>query len=243
MATPVIEPREATSRDPWATAPVAVGHHHRRPGWMLLLLLVAAATLAFLLSRTVPTDPSTTAPAPAPNAPQAPASVPFDVTVEVTHVRSMDNDGLFGKGAAVPDGAPDAAAQQVAEVLQRYLDAAFVLPETRFTDQPLAGLLSPRASAALSQEDLAGLGALDVAVQQARAEPVTATAQVLTSGADAVVVEIRYDARAQVVADDGAEVPLRQRSTMVFVPDGDGWRAEAVDAVLDLPLPAGEVTR
>ena len=49
----------------------------------------------------------------------------------------------------------------------------------------------------------------------------------------------RYDARAQVVTDDGATVPLHQRATMVFVPKDGGWRAEAVDTALELPLTAG----
>jgi hypothetical protein len=31
-----------------------------------------------------------------------------------------------------------------------------------------------------------------------------------------------------------------QRATMAFVPEDGGWRAEAVDAVLDLQLAAGE---
>jgi hypothetical protein len=30
---------------------------------------------------------------------------------------------------------------------------------------------------------------------------------------------------------------------MVFVPEDGGWRAEAITAVLDLPLPGDEVAR
>jgi hypothetical protein len=30
---------------------------------------------------------------------------------------------------------------------------------------------------------------------------------------------------------------------MVFVPEDGGWRAEAINAVLDLPLPGEEVAR
>jgi hypothetical protein len=46
-----------------------------------------------------------------------------------------------------------------------------------------------------------------------------------------------------VVTDEGDTVPLRQQATMVFVPEHGQWRAEAVNAVLDLPLRTGEVAR
>ena len=210
-------------------------------GALLVLVVVVAAALAFLVGRQAPAI-SPVAPAePEPAPPQTAASVPFDVAVEVRGVATMDNDGLFGRDTAIPEGAADAAAQRVGATVQRYLDAEFVTPGTRFSDRPLSDLLSQRALAALSADALGGLGALDVSVRQVVAAPVTVTARVLTSGPDAVVVVVRYDAHAQVVTEDGDTVPLRQRATMVFVPEDGQWRAEAVDAALDLPLGAGEV--
>jgi hypothetical protein len=159
------------------------------------------------------------------------------VVVDVTDVASMDHDGLFGRDAAIPQGAVDTATQQIAEALDGYLDAQFVTAETRFSDRPLSQLLSQRALDALS--DLAGLGALGISVRQVQAEPVTAKARMLTSGEDVTLVTVRYDARALVVSDNGASVPLHQRATMVFVREDGGWRAEAIDATLDLPRTAG----
>lgn len=244
MATPVIDRQTNAPRDPWATAPVAVGRHRHRAWWgALLVLLVVAGALAFLVVRRAPATAPSTPAGPEPDPPQAVTSVPFDVTVEISDVATMDNDGLFGQDMVIPEGAAAAASQQVERTLQDYLDAEFVTPETRFSQQPLADLLSRRALAALPANDTAGLGALEVSVRQVRAEPVGVTAQVLTSGPDAAVVVVRYDARAQVVTDDGDTVPLRQQATMVFVPEDGQWRAEAVNAVLDLPLPTGEVAR
>jgi hypothetical protein len=182
-------------------------------------------------------------PPPAPATPPLPVSAPFDVVLDVVHVGSMDNDELFGRQIAIPDDAVAAATAQIGRALGRYLDAAFIAPQTRFSERPLAALLNRRALTALSDDDLAGLGALGIAVERVEPQPVTAKARVLTSGSDVAVVTVRYDARAQVVTHDGASVPLRQRATMVFVPDRDGWLVAAVDANLDLPLAAHEVAR
>lgn len=245
MAPPVIDQPPAATPDPWANAPVAVGHQRRRLGWGLVALTLLGATtlVLLLLDRTAPpTAPSATSSS-APIMPDALESVPFDVTVEIAHGASMDNDGLFEERIAIPGGAIETAGVAVADVLRGYLNAAFVTPETRFSERPVSGLLSRHASAALSADDLAGLGALGISVQRVHAEPVTATAHVLTKGSDAVVVAIRYDARAQLLTEDGESVPLHQRATMVFVPEDGSWRAEAVEASLDLPLTAGEVAR
>jgi hypothetical protein len=102
--------------------------------------------------------------------------------------------------------------------------------------------LSRRALDSLSDDDLAGLGVLGISVQRVEAEPVTARARVLTSGSEVALVVVRYDAHAQVVTGDGDSARLHQRATMVFVPEDGAWRAEAVSAELDLPVPEAEVT-
>jgi hypothetical protein len=166
-------------------------------------------------------------------------SVPFDVAVDATDVASMDNDGLLGQRAAIPAEAVDTATREIGGILQSYLDAEFVTADTRFSDRPLSALLSQRALDAVSDDDLAGLGALGISAEQVLAEPVTATAHMLTSGSDVALVTVRYDARAHLATADGASVPLHQRATMVFVPEDGTWRAEALDVALDLPLTAG----
>jgi hypothetical protein len=235
MAPPVSDTPEETPPDSWAGVPVAVGRRRRRLGWGLVALFVAGIA-AFVLFDSPATSPLN----PLPGRPQIPPSVPFEVVVQAAGVASMDNDPLFGRDATIPRDAVDRATRQVGEVVLRYLDAEFVTEQTRFSDRPLAGLLSRRAVDALTDDSLAGLGALGMSVQQVEAEPVTASAQVLTSGSDVVIVTVRYEARATVVSADGDNAPMVQRATMAFVPEDGGWRAEAVDAVLDLQLAAGE---
>jgi hypothetical protein len=245
MATPVIDRPTTTPPDPWATAPVAVGHGRHRMWWVVVpaVVLIAAGALALIVGRQAPaTSPSTPAgPELVPQ--QAAASVPFAVSMEVTEVASMDNDGLFGHGTVIPEDAVDTAVREVEQVLRTYLDAQFVTAETRFSDHPMADLLSRHALAAVPTDDLDGLGVLGVPVRHVRAEPVAVTARVLTSRSDAAVVVVRYEARAEVTTEHGGTAPLQQRATMVFVPESGRWRARAVTAALDLPLPAGEVAR
>jgi hypothetical protein len=236
MARPVSDTPEETPPDPWADAPIAVGRHRRRLGIALIALTIAGIA-AFILFDSRGMSPLS----PGPGRPQTTLSVPFDVVVDVADVASMDNDVLFGRETASPPrDAVDRATRQVGEVVRRYLDAEFVTAETRFSDRPLAGLLSRRALDALTDDALAGLGVLEVAVEQVEAEPVTASARVLTSGSDVAVMTVRYEARATVMSTDGDTAPLHQSATIVFALEDGGWRAEAVDAVLDLQLAAGE---
>jgi hypothetical protein len=235
MAPPVSDTPEETPPDTWADAPIAVGRHRRRLGFALIMVVIAGIA-AFVLFNSRGMSPLS----PAPGRPETAPSVPFDVEVDVADVASMDNDVLFGRETAVPRDAVDRATRQVGEVVRRYLDAEFVTAETRFSDRPLAGLLSRRALHALTDDALAGLGVLEVAMEQVEAEPVTARARVLTSGSDVVTMTVRYEARATVTSTDGDTAPLRQRATMVFAHEDDGWRAVAVDAVLDLQLAATE---
>jgi hypothetical protein len=243
MTPHLLERPPAARPDPWATAPVMAGRHRHRLGWaMVVVVVVAAGAIALLLFRQAP---STSPPLPpsAPPEPDIAASVPFDVTMDVAEVATMDNGELLGRQTTIPEHAVDTATRQIDDVLTRYLDAEFVADETRFSDDPLDDLLSRRASNALSDDDRAGLGALGLSVQAVQGAPVTATARILTSESDVVVAAVRYDAHASIVTDDGEIVPLRQRATAIFVREGEGWRAEAMNTVLDVALPDQEVTR
>lgn len=251
MAPPVMDRPRTGPQDSWASAPVAVGRHRRRLGRAAVLCCVGVVLLGMALvwhGRAVPAaGPHATGPVARPET--GPVTRPdmtsgqFDVTVEVTDVVSIDNDGMFGRRPSNPDGAVEQATRDVAQVLDRYLDAQFVAADSRFSDRPVQVLLGQDLAARLSNADLSGLGVLDVAVAGADAEPVGATARVLTRGSDAVVVAVRYDARARVLTSAGDTVPLRQRATIVFTSEHGTWRAAAVDATLDLPLETGEVAR
>jgi hypothetical protein len=202
--------------------------------WTLALLVLAIATaLVFVSGGTGPRGP--TGPG-APDAAGTPApSQPIRVAIDATEVGSMDNDPLFGEDAEMPHRAVHAAIRQVEDALETYLNAQFVAPATRFSERPLNGLLSRQASQALSEDARAGLGALGISVSQVDSEPVAADARVLTRGDDAALVTVRYHLRGQVRTGDTDPVPLHQRATMVFVPQDGQWRADAIDAVLDLP--------
>jgi hypothetical protein len=213
---------------------------------VVALVAIAVGALALLLFVRQAPSTSPSAPTDIPPAPQEPdiaASVPFDVAVDVAEVASMDNGGLFGGDTAIPQRAVDSATRQIDDILTTYLDAEFIVAETRFSDDPLDDLLSRRALDALSDDDRAGLGALGLSVQAVQATPVTATARILTSGSDAVVAAVRYDARASIITDDGDTVPLRQRATAIFTRENGRWRVEAMNAVLDVPLRNQEVAR
>ncbi len=229
MARSRLEHRHQTSPGSWDAVPVSVGTHHRRRSWVVLVLFLAvvAAAIAVTGNRAVRTTPATSGGVAAPA---------FDVRVRVTELAAMDNDGLFGRRPAAADAAVvSEATRLVGDVVADYLDAAFVAPDTRFSDQPLVGLLSDRALAAASGGDRAGLGVLDAAVHKVEPAPVTLAVRVVTSGAEVAFVVVRYDARAWVVTDGGAGL-LHQRAQMVFVPAAGGWRADAVDADLTLPV-------
>ena len=230
MAGSTRERPERSRPASWDAAPVAAGSHRRRWRWILvpaLLVVLALGAAVLLLS-------DGTLPSPA-SAPPASAAT-FDVTVRVTDVAPMDDDGVFGRQPPVADdGVVDAAAGDIAAVVAGYLDAAFVSPETRFSDHPLPALLSSRALAFSRGADRAGLGVVDVAVRGVDPQPVRLTARMVTSGGEVVLAAVRYDARARLVTADGASGLLHQRARMVFVPDDGGWRADVVEADLTLP--------
>jgi hypothetical protein len=225
MAGSTRERPERTRPASWDAAPVAAGSHRRRWRWILvpaLLVVLALGAAVLLLS-------DGTLPSPA-------SAATFDVTVRVTDVAPMDDDGVFGRQPPVADdGVVDAAAGDIAAVVAGYLDATFVSPETRFSDHPLPALLSSRALAFSRGADRAGLGVVDVAVRGVDPQPVRLTARMVTSGGEVVLAAVRYDARARLVTADGASGLLHQRARMVFVPDDGGWRADVVEADLTLP--------
>jgi hypothetical protein len=222
----------------------ADGGFRRVASRFAVLTLVVVGALFFVWGDDGPTAPGDPG---APAAPAAPATPPpaqpIAVEVDATDIEPMDNDRLFGQDPQVPDGAAASATREISTALETYLNAQFVAPATRFSQRPLDGLLSRPASAALSRDLLAGLGALGISVWQVEGEPVTAQARVLTRGDSAAIVTVRYDLRAQVHHTAGDPVPLRQEATMVFVRQDGGWRVDAVDAVLDLPLRASEGAR
>lgn len=179
-------------------------------------------------------------PGPSPT-PEPPPPAP-DVVVTVTSVavEPTDDAALFGGVPAPPDArAVDEAVEAARAAVARYLTGMFVEPATRFTRQPLTGLLDARALAALSPPDVRALGALRLRAASTRAGPVDAVATVVAGAGGVDVVALSYDALVEVRFEDGDTEQLTQHAELAFVLEGSDWRAGAVDARLQGPEPPG----
>ena len=146
----------------------------------------------------------------------------------------MDNAMLFG-------GRPDArrpvvqrAGRSAVRTLERYLNAAFVAPKSRFTAGPLRPLLTQRAFAELTSQSRAALAARGPKFEGGRTGPAVARATVLYSRGDPLAVTLRYKAALRTDTGDKSR-RLVQQGTMVFVKAPNGWRADQVDVELIEP--------
>ncbi len=174
-----------------------------------------------------PTPTPTPWPKPTPAPPE-----PISVSVEQLDTELLDNAALRG-GTARPfeSQAVLEAAEGVRAAVERYLNAQFVNPSTRFGPAPAEALVAGGPAAALSAEERAALGVLDLEVDNVRAQPVAARVLVLVDGADVLTAAATYTARIAVDTPDGRDL-LTQTATLVFSHTEDGWRADAVDAEL-----------
>jgi hypothetical protein len=162
------------------------------------------------------------------------------VTVTSVAVEPTDNAALFGGAPAPPDAqAVGEAVEAARAVVARYLTGMFVEPSTRFTHEPLTGLLGTRALAALSPPDERALGALRLRAESTRARPVEAVATVVAGAGGVDMVALSYDALVEVRLEDGDTEQLTQHAELAFVLEGSAWRADAVDARLQEAGPPG----
>ncbi len=160
------------------------------------------------------------------------------MSVALDHLEplTVDNAGLKAGERRQPDEtALNGAADGARAALERYLNAQFVIPESRFGDLAIAALLTPEAAGSATVEQLAALGQIPLRTERSTVLPVSAQALVMIDGAEVISVALRYDASVEVRLDDGAEHVLNQRGEMIMVPHADGWRASAVDVHLDAP--------
>ena len=176
---------------------------------------------------TTPTPTPTPWPKPTPAPPR-----PIEVSVERLDTELLDNAALRG-GQARPFEAPAvlAAAEGVRVALERYLNAQFVNPRTRFGPEPVEALVAGGPAAALPADQRRALGVLDVDVDNVRARPVAADVLVLVDGSDVLTAAASYTAEVTIEGPSGRNL-LTQEATLVFASTPDGWRAEAVDVSL-----------
>ena len=212
---------------------------------LMLLLLVGVAVAGVLVTRALVGGEPAAAPAPSaspsasptPSARPSPAQPePFEVRLTGTKSQRMANARIYGR--ASDDGRSRAAvraSRAVVAELTRYLNAAFVREETRFTVRPAQRLLSWRAEEVLPRRQRRALGADGPQIAGGRTGRARARTVVLHLGSEIVAVTVRYQARMKIDTADGGRGRLRQRGEMVFVPVKGGWRAEMVDVTLRLP--------
>lgn len=194
--------------------------------WVVAVLLCATAVAACTPGVAPSGDPLTQ-----PGQP----SGPFEVRIDDIKVSGMDNAEILGRPATpIPDEGAEAAAAGARDALGRFLTAQLVDEATRFSAAPIDALLTDRARAALTEEDRAALGQLDLAVDRTITGPAATTATVLMDGPSPHAATLGYTALATVVAEDGTRAGVRYTGTMTFVPTEDGWRAEAVDVSLEV---------
>jgi hypothetical protein len=211
----------------------------------VLLLAVLALGLSACGLRGGAPEPPVVAPPTTPEPTPEPEPVPVTAepvavgVVEITY-EALSNSVLIGRDPAPPDDAVLGAAVEGARAaLERYLNTQFVDPATRFQAVGIQALLTPSALALLQTQPQYGLAQLDLALAALTTAPVSASATVLMDEAAVLSVLLRYDAVFHATLADGAAGPLQQQGALLFVPAEDGWRAEAVELALTLPV-AGE---
>lgn len=204
-------------------------------------VLAAVLALAVLLSAGCTSDESPDRDTPGdpvdPEDPQAQGEgVPFELDIHRIRMVNADNAEIRGVQATPADHeAAERAVEAARSNLEAFLDAQFVDEETRFSGEPIAGLLTPRAQASLTDGDRAGLGAIDTPVARTFTGPTSAVAQVVLEGSATHLVHLWYVTKLRAEFDDGTTTPVDQRGSMTFVPTEEGWRVEAVEVDLQLP--------
>lgn len=176
------------------------------------------------------TDTPTATPAPAPTA------EPFEVRLveaDGLALLSTDNAAIVSRDSLPADERVAGDAAEIARAaFEQYLNAQFVDPDTRFGAEPIEALLTPAARDALTDEDRAALGLLDLDVAHVETGAAEADPVVTMHGDRPRNVTLKVAANLTVVAPDDTETPLRLRGQMLFVPTTDGWLVGAVDVRL-----------
>ncbi len=203
---------------------------------LLALGLLVAVAGAVLLARVL-VRPGAPVAAPTPTASPTPtgaASQPFKVKLRSVRGEPIDDENLFGRQPDVRRDVETRAARAATQALARYLNAAFVADNTRFTAAPLRPLLTAEALRSLRGADRRALGQGGPRSASGDKSRARASAVVVYRGAQAYAVTLRYTAKMRMTSGS-RRGPLTQSGVMVFVPGRTGWRADMVDVRLVAP--------
>lgn len=163
---------------------------------------------------------------------------PVSVALSGTEPHDGDNAALFGRPQPPPDvAAAEAAAKAARQALEDYLNAQFVDPGSRFSAEPVAGLLAPAAQAALTDSDRPALGQIDLDVERVDAGAATAQATVFQHGPTVHAVTLEFEAPFSATLPDDEAATLRQHGAVLFTPVDGAWRALATDVDLEVERP------
>lgn len=161
---------------------------------------------------------------------------PFNLDIHRIRLVNADNAEIRGAETTPADhAAAERAVEAARKKLETFLNAQFVDEETRFSEQPLGPLLTPRAKASLTEADRTGLGAIDTPVARTFTGSASAVAQVVLEGSNTHLVHLWYATTLRAELEDGTTTPVDQRGSVTFLPTDEGWLGEAVEVDLSLP--------
>lgn len=169
---------------------------------------------------------------------------PVTLAIERTELASMDNAEILVGTVPSPDEATAKAAVEATRgALERYLNAQFVDPDTRFTPEPARALLQPGIFDMLPAEQKAALGAGHLTVEGVLPRRALGTATVLFESGRAYAVTIDYTLEIDVFlpvaepteSEHGspseepavARHPLTQKGTVLFT--APNWAVESFE--------------
>jgi hypothetical protein len=209
---------------PWAAMRARLLSKRAIAAWLLVAVATAGCQYA--------NEPQATPPPPDPAHP-----APFSLTLEHIELAPMANDGMLtGNEAPVPRTGAEAAVEATRGALERYLNAQFVDPGSRFGDSAARALLRPGLFETLTPEQRHALGHLALPVSGVVTGPATGKATVLFDRGAAYAVSIDYEARLTLhFGDTDPGQQAVQRGTVVFT--APSWGVESFSLTLDVPPP------
>lgn len=212
---------------------------------LLALGLAVVLIGAFLGIRAVSRgdEPVAAPPSQSPSAaasPQPPAEIPqpkpFVVKVQRRSGGALDSSNMFGRKRDVRPGAVRRGSRGAIRSLQRYLNGAFVRPQTRFTQAPIRQLLTKDAYRLLSPAGRKALGQGGPKFKGGTTSFARARVRVLFRGPTTISATVRYRARLNAILPQGRQ-PMISTGVLVFVPSGGSWKADMAEVQLLRPDP------
>ena len=179
-----------------------------------------------------PTQAPTATASPEPPAPPEPQ--PFKVTLQAVRDQPMDHNYILGREPDRNGDLVNNAARNAVALVERYLNAAFVTPKTRFTTTALPVLLTDQARTQLRTSDKRALGVGLPEIAGADRQRATARVTVMHNGASVSAMTVKF-AAAMRVHRAGATSTLRQTGVLVLRKTPDGWLADMIEVQLTPP--------